>query len=117
MNSLVARNLAAKISAARILTVRILAVRFLPAIMATIGLLTGPALAQPAPAPTDEPITLQQQVEQREKQDQERRARAAEIDQAYQRLQKSSHPAPAAKVDPWGNVRNAEPTQKSQTPK
>src|SRR5580704_10917684 len=75
---------------------------------AMMGLLSIPAFAQPAP-PTDEGITLQQQLEQREKMEQQRRDRAAEIDKAYQRLQKSSTPATTTKADPWGNVRNADP--------
>jgi hypothetical protein len=78
-----------------------------------IGLLTTPAVAQPAP-PTDEGITLQQQLEQREKLEQQRRDRAAETEKAYQRLQKSSTPATTTKVDPWGNVRNADPKQANQ---
>jgi hypothetical protein len=81
---------------------------------ALTGLLLLPAIAQPAP-PTDEGITLQQQVEQREKMERERRDRAAETEKAYQRLQKSSTPATTTKVDPWGNVRNVDPKQGSQS--
>lgn len=84
------------------------------AVAAVTGLLSIPAFAQPAP-PTDEGITLQQQLEQREKMEQQRRDRAAEIDKAYQRLQKSTTPATTTKVDPWGNVRNADPKQGSQS--
>jgi hypothetical protein len=80
---------------------------------AMTGLLSIPAFAQPAP-PTDEGITLQQQLEQREKLEQQRRDRAAETEKAYQRLQKSSTPATTTKVDPWGNVRNADPKQANQ---
>jgi hypothetical protein len=83
------------------------------AAIATISMLTLPAIGQQAP-PSDERITLQQQIEQREKMEQERRDRAAETEKAYQRLLKSSGPAPAAKVDPWGNVRGADPAQSKQ---
>jgi hypothetical protein len=85
------------------------------AALAMIGLATMPAVAQQAP-PSDEPITLQQQIEQREKVEQEQRDRAAEIDKAYQRLQKSSGSAATTKVDPWGNVRDAaQPKQNDQS--
>jgi hypothetical protein len=81
---------------------------------AMIGLLTLPAIAQPAPQ-SDEQITLQQQIEQREKMEQDRRDRAAEADRAYQKLQKSSAPAATTKVDPWGGVRSAAPQQAKQS--
>ena len=88
----------------------------IPVTLATIAVMTMPAIAQPAP-PSDEPMTLQQQIEQREKMEQERRDRAADIDKAYQRLQKSSGPATATKVDPWGNVRDANPTKRNDQSK
>jgi hypothetical protein len=81
------------------------------AIIATTSL---PGWCQEAP-PTDERTTLQDQLDQREKADQARRDQAAEADKAYQRLLKSSGTAPAPKVDPWGNVRSAEPKSNSQS--
>jgi hypothetical protein len=64
-----------------------------------------PALAQEHAPPEDGQITLQQQVQDREKMEQQHRDEAAQVDREYQRMMKSSPSAPKPKVDPWGGVR------------
>jgi type II secretory pathway pseudopilin PulG len=47
--------------------------------------------------------------------DKQKKDAAAEAERAYQRaLKDTASSAPAAKVDPWGNVRAADPAQPKQ---
>jgi hypothetical protein len=75
------------------------------ALVPVLALPVMPALAQERAPPEDGQITLQQQVEDREKRDQQRRDEATQVDREYQRMMKSSPTAPRPKVDPWGGVR------------
>ncbi|MBO0758385.1 MAG: hypothetical protein J2P54_21250, partial [Bradyrhizobiaceae bacterium] len=69
-----------------------------------IALLAMPAWPQ-QPPPEDERTSLKQQVEERERQDRDRRENATAVDKAYQRQLRSSGSGPIPKTDPWGNIR------------
>lgn len=79
-----------------------------------VASLAMPAWPQQVP-PEDERITLKQQVEQRERQDRERRQDAAAVEKAYQRQLRSSGSGPTRKTDPWGNIRDATRAQNTQS--
>jgi hypothetical protein len=70
-----------------------------------LTLVVMPAPAQDRPPPEDGQITLQQQVQDREKREQQRRDEAVQVDREYQRMMKGSPSTPKPKVDPWGGVR------------
>jgi hypothetical protein len=78
-----------------------------------VSLLAIPAWAQGLPG--DERTTLQQQVDERERQDQNRRENATEVEKAYQKQMKSSGPGSVTKTDPWGNVRDTTSAKTSQS--
>ena len=70
------------------------------AMSALMVLLTMPAFAE------DNPL---------QKMEKQRREDAVAIDKDYQKALKNTRSdAPAAKPDPWGNVRNADPTPTKQ---
>jgi hypothetical protein len=55
-----------------------------------------------------EPNALQELV------DKQRKEEATSVDKDYQRLMKAQSNVPAAKRDPWGNVRNTDAAQPKQ---
>jgi len=78
-----------------------------------VALLAMPTWSQVPPE--DQRTTLKQQVEERERQDQERRENAAAVEKAYQRQIRSSGSGPIPKSDPWGNIRDTTPAKNSQS--
>ena len=66
-------------------------------------------------SPEDRRTTLKQQVEDRDRKDQERRENAAAVEKAYQRQIGSPGSGPIPKTDPWGNIRDATSTKNSQS--
>jgi hypothetical protein len=85
------------------------------AAMTTLVVALLPIPAWPQGLPGDERTTLQQQVDERERQDQDRRDNAAEVEKAYQRQIKGSGSGPIPKTDPWGNVRDSTSAKNSQS--
>jgi hypothetical protein len=81
-----------------------------------VTLLAIPAWAQDQNAlPGDERTTLQQQLDEHERQDQVHKDNAAAVEKAYQSQIKSSGSGPIPKTDPWGNVRDTTSTKNSQS--
>jgi DnaJ-domain-containing protein 1 len=86
------------------------------AICAALSLLLGlssmPALSQDQLQSDD--TNLQKRLEKLQQAEKQRKDEAAETDKAYQRYMNSQHSdAPAAKVDPWGNIRASDPQSKT----
>jgi hypothetical protein len=80
-----------------------------------VALLAIPAWPQEGGLPGDERTTLQQQVDEHERQDQDRRENAAEVEKAYQKQIKGSGSGPIPKTDPWGSVRDTTSAKNSQS--
>jgi hypothetical protein len=79
-----------------------------------VASLAMPAWPQEVP-PEDQRTSLKQQVEERERQDRERKENAAAVEKAYQQQLRSSGSRPMPKTDPWGNIRDATPAKTSQS--
>jgi hypothetical protein len=68
------------------------------------AILLTPAFTQNAFA--QDQFDLRQRLDQLQKMEQQRKEEAAQVDKAYQQKLKSERSnAPAAKTDPWGNIR------------
>jgi hypothetical protein len=77
------------------------------------GVIASPAFSQEDPLQSDD-TSLQKRLDKLEQADRQHRQDAADVDKAYQRTIKSQHSdAPAAKVDPWGNIRASDPQSKT----
>jgi hypothetical protein len=79
-----------------------------------IASLAMPVWSQEVP-PEDQRTSLKQQVEERERQDRERKENAAAVEKAYQQQLRSSGSSPMPRTDPWGNIRAAAPAKTSQS--
>jgi hypothetical protein len=82
--------------------------RTLTATAAMIAVLAGPAYSQQKP-PGPAQLTPQQML------DEKKRSEDAEVERQYDRMMKRAKtPEPAAKQDPWGNIRTVTPSNEKR---